>query len=79
MIGFLIRLVELLSEGFVHALAVAFIFAWLVSDRLEGGLWLAIAMLRAFLAALVDPMDPGLDYLRQDPAAAVAAREGGEA
>lgn len=34
-----------------------------------------IAMLRAFLTALVDPMDPGLDYLRQDPAAAVTARQ----
>lgn len=37
------------------------------------------AMLRAFLTALVDPMHPGLDYLRQDPAAAAAAREGGAA
>ena len=32
------------------------------------------AMQRSFLRALIDPMHPGLDYLRQDPAAAVAAR-----
>lgn len=38
-----------------------------------------LAMLRAFLTALVDPMHPDLDYLRQDPAAAAAAREGGAA
>ena len=37
------------------------------------------AMLRAFLMALVDPMDQRLDCLRQDPAAAVAARKGGGA
>ena len=36
-----------------------------------------LAMLRAFLTALSDPMHPDLDYLRQDPAAAVAARKGG--
>lgn len=38
-----------------------------------------IAMLRAFLTALADPMHPDLDYLRQDPAAGAAAREGGAA
>lgn len=38
-----------------------------------------LAMLRAFLTALSDPMSPYLDYLRMDPAAAVAAREGGAA
>ncbi|WP_353144899.1 hypothetical protein [Paracoccus sp. (in: a-proteobacteria)] len=37
------------------------------------------AMLRAFLLALVDPMHPDLDYLRRNPEAALAAREGGAA
>lgn len=40
------------------------------------------AMLRAFLTALtalIDPMSPDLDYLRMDPAAAVAARAAGGA
>lgn len=35
----------------------------------------AHAMLRAFLLALIDPADPGLDYLRADPAAGEAARQ----
>lgn len=41
-----------------------------------------IAMARAFLAALIDPLDPALDYLRADPAAgevARAERKGGAA
>lgn len=33
------------------------------------------ALTRAFLMALIDPLDPSLDYLRADPAAGVAARE----
>lgn len=33
-------------------------------------------MLRAFLLALIDPMHPDLDYLRADPQAGIAAREG---
>ena len=33
-----------------------------------------IAMARAFLLALIDPLDPALDYLRSDPAAGEAAR-----
>ena len=37
------------------------------------------AMLRAFLTALIDPMSPDLDYLRMDPAAAIAARAKGGA
>lgn len=37
------------------------------------------AMLRAFLTALIDPLSPDLDYLRQDPAAAIAARATGGA
>lgn len=38
-----------------------------------------LAMLRAFLTALIDPMSPDLDYLRMDPAAAAAARAKGGA
>ncbi len=33
-----------------------------------------LAMARAFLIALIDPLDPALDYLRQDPAAGEKAR-----
>ena len=33
-----------------------------------------LAMARAFLTALIDPLDPALDYLRQDPAAGEKAR-----
>ncbi len=33
-----------------------------------------LAMLRAFLTALIDPMSPDLDYIRADPAAGPAAR-----
>ena len=32
------------------------------------------AMLSAFLTALVDPLDPDLDYLRTDPASGTVAR-----
>ena len=36
-----------------------------------------IAMLKAFLTALIDPLSPDLDYLRADPASGPAARSGG--
>lgn len=53
MIDFLKRLVDLLFEGFVHALAVAFIFAWILSDRIESGLWVVIATGAAWVFAAV--------------------------
>ena len=34
-----------------------------------------IALMRAFLIALIDPLHPDLDYLRADPASGAAARE----
>ena len=43
----------------------------------EGGATNALTY--AFLTALIDPMSPDLDYLRMDPAAAIAARAKGGA
>ena len=46
------------------------------ADRAAGYNAAPIALLRAFLQALIDPLHPDLDYLRADPAAGAKAREG---
>lgn len=49
-------------------------FAAEAYERAPSGADIA-ALTRTFLLALIDPMDPALDYLRADPAAGAAARD----
>ncbi|MBD9528410.1 hypothetical protein [Paracoccus sp. PAR01] len=68
------RLLTAKERHGVSDLLGAATFAAAAYETVDGRDGAIIAMMRAFLLALVDPIHPDLDYLRRDPAAAKAAR-----